>query len=133
MVFVLMMVTVGLIGTAAWAAGSEFLGLWLNVDPNTGGLTKLDIWQSGADYFVAGYGACTPTDCEWGAVDLHLLGYGINDTDYRWGLAVWDSGWKSTYLMIHLEGGFLVAITYNVFAPGDDRENYRSIYLLTKP
>ena len=133
MVFALAAVVACLAGTIAWAAGSDFLGTWLNVDPNTGGLTKLIITQSGSNYYVEGFGRCHPTDCEWGIVDLHLMGYGISDTDYHWGLAVWDPGFKNTYLIVHLEGEVLVAITYNVYAPGDGRENYRSIYLLTKP
>jgi len=133
MVFALAVVVACLVGTIAWAAGSDFLGTWLNVDPNTGGLTKLEIWQSGSNYYVAGFGACVPTDCEWGTVDLHLMGSDIGDTNYRFGLAVWDHGFVVTYLVVQVEGDVLVAILYDVFAPGDSRANYRSIYLLKKP
>jgi len=123
----------GLVGMSALAGGGDFLGTWLNVDPNTGGSTRLIITQSGSDYYVEGFGACHPTDCEWGVVDLHLMGYSISDTDYQWGLAVWDHGFTIGYLVVHVEGEVLVAVLYDVFAPGDSRENFRSIELLKRP
>jgi len=131
--FALMAVGICLLGTIVAAAGVDFLGTWENVNPKTRGLTKLVISQSGKDFYVEGFGSCTPTDCVWGKVDLHMMGYSVSDTDYEWGFAVWDPGFKMTYLSIHLEGDVLVAVLYDIFAPGDGRENYRSIALLRRP
>jgi len=44
----------------------NFVGVWVNEDPNTGGNTKLEITQPGKQLSVHAWGACTPTDCDWG-------------------------------------------------------------------
>jgi hypothetical protein len=125
-------VVVGLVCTAVFAAGSDFSSLWVNVDP-TGGLTKLNITQLGSDYLVEGFGKCHPTDCEWGATSLRLGEYGIGDSDCTWGVAVLEFGWKSTKLIIRHVCGMFLAITYDVYAPGDPREDRYNIYFLMKP
>ncbi len=45
---------------------ADFDGTWLNDDTHTGGITKLILSHSGNDITVHGYGACSPTDCDWG-------------------------------------------------------------------
>ena len=84
------------------------------------------------DYTVEGFASCVPADCEWGIVELHLAGSDIGDDDYRWGLAIWDSLFKSTYLIVHLECNRLVTVTYSVFGPDDGREDFRTLSLLSK-
>lgn len=121
-----------MLGSFVVASPADFLGSWVNVDPNTGGLTKLIVAQQGGGYTVQGFGKCHPTDCDWGRTTLNLLGYSVTDTNPQWGLAVWNAGFKTTTLVIHVEGEQLVAETYDVFAPGDGRSNYRGLYLLKR-
>jgi len=51
------------------ASLAQFAGDWSNVDPNTGGITKLSIAISGASANVHAWGKCHPTDCDWGSVN----------------------------------------------------------------
>jgi hypothetical protein len=41
-------------------------GTWANDDPNTRGVPQLVISNSGTTLTVHGYGACTPSWCDWG-------------------------------------------------------------------
>ena len=41
-------------------------GSWANDNKQTGGITKLQIEQSGKAVTVQAWGACHPTDCDWG-------------------------------------------------------------------
>lgn len=50
----------------AYGTAAQFNSTWLNVDPNTQGIPKLIISSSGNQITVHGYGACSPTDCDWG-------------------------------------------------------------------
>ena len=43
-----------------------YLGEWINNDPHTTGIPQLYIYGFGAAFTVHGYGACTPTYCDWG-------------------------------------------------------------------
>jgi len=130
--FFLLVLALLAISVSVAGGAKPFLGTWINVNPDTGGLTKLVIVQKGAGYTVRGFGKCHPTDCDWGIVNLHFLGYSVTDTDFQWGMATWDHGFKTTTLIINLEGDKMIAVTYDVFAPGDTRSNYRSTFLLKK-
>ena len=48
-------------------------GKWKNVDPDTRGLTTLDITVDGDRVKVHAWGKCHPTDCDWGVVDATAL------------------------------------------------------------
>jgi len=43
---------------------AAFTDNWVNVDPNTGGLTKINFVDSGNN--IATWGQCSPQDCDWG-------------------------------------------------------------------
>lgn len=47
-------------------AVAPFVGDWVNVDPNTPGISRVRITAPG-DIAVEAWGACVPTDCVWGA------------------------------------------------------------------
>ena len=51
-------------------SGSEYLlsGIWKNANPQTRGITKLDVQPSGDLVSVHAWGACSPQDCDWGTV-----------------------------------------------------------------
>jgi hypothetical protein len=44
---------------------TQLVGNWRNVDPNTRSTTRYVIAKSDDSLGVSGYGACTPTDCDW--------------------------------------------------------------------
>lgn len=43
-----------------------FVGLWQNVDANTSDNPQLQVRVDGSTIYVRGYGACSPTLCDWG-------------------------------------------------------------------
>jgi hypothetical protein len=51
--------------TATVQAATQYTGNWVNDDPNTSGDTRLVISNAGLILTVHGYGACSPTDCDW--------------------------------------------------------------------
>ena len=52
---------------------NDILGIWVNVDPETGGLAKMVVLPTDAGGLsVLGYGACSGSFCEWGATPLYL-------------------------------------------------------------
>lgn len=53
--------------TEKTAPASPFRGQWRNGNPQTRGITKLEIGQQGAVLLVHAWGACHPQDCDWGA------------------------------------------------------------------
>ena len=44
---------------------SYYAGAWANTDPETRGITRLNIRVDGPNLFVKAWGKCHPTDCEW--------------------------------------------------------------------
>ena len=52
--------------TAASAQVDRFSGYWNNVDPETRGITALEIAVTGTTVSVQAWGKCHPTDCDWG-------------------------------------------------------------------
>jgi len=66
-----------------WLKGHQlgltgFDGLWLNIDENTGGITKIEIKKIDSIHLsIHPWGKCHPTDCDWGArtfeVDINLF------------------------------------------------------------
>ena len=45
---------------------SQFSGKWKNVDPNTRGLTTLQLEVKGTRVRIHAWGKCHPSDCAWG-------------------------------------------------------------------
>jgi hypothetical protein len=106
-------------------------GRFENVDPHTGGLTALELSSSSAGQNARGFGACSPTDCDWGAVSVHQLGNSISDPTPRVGLATWEHGFATTHMTIRAQRtGVLIAETFTLFHDGSGRADYRQTYSL---
>ena len=65
-------------GTAS-AQKDKFLGSFVNVDPNTGGITRLVL---NSDDSINVWGRCHPSDCDWGPEKAYAHGATV-DTDLR--------------------------------------------------
>ena len=46
---------------------NQFAGKWKNVDPQTGGITNINIDVSGSHIRIQAWGKCHPSDCAWGS------------------------------------------------------------------
>jgi hypothetical protein len=47
-------------------SSGPFSGMWKNDNPQTRGISRLEVRQNGALVFVHAWGACSPQDCDWG-------------------------------------------------------------------
>ena len=106
-------------------------GRFENVDPNTRGVTAVELSSNASGRSVQGFGACSPTDCDWGTVPLVSLGNSISDSTARVGFATWEHGFATTHMTLRAQRpGVLIAETYTIFNDGSGRANYRQTYSL---
>lgn len=79
-------------------------GNWINADPNTRSITRIQLrfvcqdqilngqpYPPGPPWYVHVYGKCYPTDCDWGEVGARRL-----DTGHIY--AVYDQGFAKRYV-----------------------------------
>ncbi len=116
--------------SVAKAQGEIFQGDWYNLDSFTRGCTKLSISGVGTTWLINGWGACSPTDCDWGGTIFYPM------TDFaspplERGFAIWEFGFKTSYLSVMLVGNQLMADAYNIFHDGSGRD-YHDVYTMAK-
>ena len=106
-------------------------GSWVSSNANTGGVTRAEITvpsRPGAsgDLDLNLFGACSPTDCDWGSTSMHEVGSSIVDTTPEYAIANQEFGFKSVFVTSRYESGDLIVGTYNVFHDDSGRSNYFS-------
>jgi hypothetical protein len=100
-----------------------FQGRWVNVDPNTGGITRLQIRQNGTQLIVHAFGKCHPTDCDWGEEKGSVIANSGNVT--------WDQGFALVKMVITSQGqDQLKVVTDTVF--NDNRKRMHEEYVFKK-
>jgi len=60
------------------ASGTSIAGEWVNTDKATGEITRIEINVENNTYTVRAWGACSPFDCFWGAVQADVPELGAN-------------------------------------------------------
>ncbi len=109
------------------ASLAQFAGDWSNVDPNTGGITKLSIAISGASANVHAWGKCHPTDCDWGSVNAFSFAPDVSSDPVSQAqalMAIFYEGFKETTLFISPQGSRLSVQSYTRFTDNSGRSNY---------
>jgi hypothetical protein len=102
---------------------SRFQGRWENADPNTRGITRLQIRQNGAQLAVHAFGKCTPTDCDWGEEKGSVIGNS--------GHVTWDQRFALVKMVITPQGqNQLKVVTDTVF--NDARPRMHEEYVFKK-
>jgi hypothetical protein len=102
-----------------------FLGVWVNVDPNTGGMTRLEI-QRVDDETVSfhGFGKCHPSDCDWGEITAPFTPPALEGT--------WDFGFVKSTITVRLAGDRLAVEIFDDFAESDSRSDVTRNYQMIK-
>jgi hypothetical protein len=123
--------------SGASAQLDQFSGYWKNVDPNTDGVTTLEIGVSGTDVTVHAWGKCHPTDCDWGvAYPSRAYGPGVSSDLISEALAisaVWTTGFSETLMIVRPAGGDqLQADIYTRFTDGSGRTAYSQSYVFER-
>lgn len=50
-----------------------FLGQWDNTDPNTRGITRVEVFKKDGKMRVRAWGRCHPTECYWGESEANSI------------------------------------------------------------
>lgn len=106
-------------------------GEWHNIDADTRSITRVNLTQgcgprlcdtsgrcsSPPPFTIETFGACYPTDCEWGAEPMKYMG----DDWYR---AVYERSWATKYVWAREYGSYLRVWVWTDFHDG--RTDYAS-------
>ncbi len=104
---------------------ADFVDTWYNVNPNTLGLTKLQLDTSGGNILVHGYGQCHPTDCDWGEISVPFTGNPFT--------AVYEFSFKTATLTIELlDYNTLHVSIANDYFEDDPRDDFTAEYTLDR-
>lgn len=96
-------------------------GYWQNENPATGDVTTVVIAVEGSSASVHSYGACYPTDCDWGTRDANTTAWASSQQI----TASWDFGFKvSTQTITWLSARRIRVSTFNDYTVGDGRTDY---------
>jgi hypothetical protein len=120
----------------ASAQFDRFKGSWINIDPDTGGITRLEISGTETNVQVHAWGKCHPTDCDWGQVAGYAYGPNVsaNLANSAQSIsAVFDSGFSQTLIIISpIDDQTLQAEVFTRFTDQSGRSNYSSAYVFVR-
>jgi len=122
----------------ALAGIDEFLGNWKNIDPHTGGITRVEIFLVGANVYVHAWGKCHPSDCDWGSVLARVYAPGVGADllgEARAISAVYNESFKRSILSIHPHPTAPNVITvecFDHFTDNSGRTDYSAEYHLER-
>jgi hypothetical protein len=123
------------IALSGYASMDQFAGRWTNVDPNTRGITTMEIGVTGASASVHAWGKCTPTDCDWGSVSSYAFAPDVSSDIAGQAMAmmaVFDAGFSDTTLFIKPVGNGLSVQSFTHFKDNSGRSNYVSTYSFSR-
>lgn len=83
-------------------AKTRFNGEFWNRDRKTDAITRFRFFERGRQHFVAAWGACFPSDCEWGDTKLHILRCDDNRDKSTYGFATWRSSEEPSHCLFQL-------------------------------
>ena len=114
-----------LLALNASAYADDLAGEWKNANPQ-GGLTrvvvtndaKADTWK------IQAWGECLPTDCDWGTIDLQVLGDAVTRKPIKYGFAHWAPSFADKFMTLRIEKGMLLVEVFTIFKDG--RANFLS-------
>jgi len=111
----------------------DFFGAWKNVDSDTGGCTRFEIYEDDqAQLMFQGYGACHPTDCVWAPVPMTMFSDSVSDDVEKYGLWIRGDGFADRVGILEFVGSRLQLTLFTVFTDESGRSNYRSIDLFRR-
>lgn len=113
-------------------ASAPILGTWVNCDHATRGLVRVMIAAKGNEITVHGFGACSPTPCDWGAVDGMIYADSVATTPSVAFTATYTFSFKQTTMVGHLYEGALFVETFDHFTDQSGRADYYSLAIMNK-
>jgi hypothetical protein len=93
--------------TVPRASDSQLSGHWSNDNPQTRGITRLEVQQNGDLVAVHAWGACSPQDCDWGTEQGPVREQSASVT--------WDQGFVLRKMTLVPDGGRLRMVLDSVY------------------
>jgi hypothetical protein len=104
------------------AGADQFAGHWLNVNPHASGITRVEIERRLNTLSVHVWGACVPTDCDWGTETTDAA-----EADDGSLSVTWKESFKTTNQQIGLvPDGRLKVLSHTHFTDNSGRPDYNS-------
>jgi len=108
---------------------TSFSGRWRNIDSHTRGITTVEIDVSGNQASVHAWGACHPTDCDWGRVQASLYAPGVSSREVRSLGAVYTTSFSQTTLTLRLVAADSLEVeSATHFTDQSGRSDYSAAY-----
>ncbi len=105
---------------------TNLLGDWINIDPNTRGITRIVITSNSGVLNVHVYGSCVPTDCDWGTTTGTPYAKSVDAMRAKAFTANYDAGFAKTILTGQRKGSYLRLSDFTHFTDNSDRSDYFS-------
>jgi hypothetical protein len=117
-----------LLATSAHAVAptnvTGLVGTWHNINPNTRGTVKVELWSTRSGLRFRSYGSCSPTPCVHSVVSAQPHSAGVSSNTAVGFTAFRNSGFKYTRYSGSRYGSYLRLDQFSTFASGDSRKNY---------
>jgi len=118
--------------TPVAVSAQPILGTWVNCDHQTRGLVRLIITAAGKEVMIHGFGACTPTPCDWGVVNGLVYAENVTATPAVAFSAAYNFSFKQTTIVGHLRSGALIVSTFDHFTDNSGRADYYSTDIMSQ-
>jgi hypothetical protein len=106
---------------------TSLLGTWENTDSSTRGTVKFILSQSNGGLTVHGFGACSPTPCDWGPVPGVSYAADVQSTSAVAFTAKYNFGFSDDIVAGYLSGNTLTVGHFTRFTDNSGRPNIASI------
>jgi hypothetical protein len=103
---------------------AALVGTWTNVDHATRDLVKVVIAAKGTSITIHGFGACTPTPCDWGVVSGLAYAANVSSTAAVAFTAQYHFSFSQVTLTGHIVGKQLLVESFTHFTDGSGRDDY---------
>ena len=112
---------------SAWEWNKDFVGLWVNENKKTRGITKCQIAKNDGEFIVQMWGACMPQDCDMGKNKTK----GVKKRTNKFEL-LWDSGFAESSMIYEMIEGKLKLTHKRHFKDNSGRPDYTIIEYFVK-
>jgi hypothetical protein len=103
-------------------------GTWANTNPATSNVVDIVVSPSGNGIMVDGFGACTPTPCQWGNIPGTVFGANVSSPTGSSFEANWNFGFSRTVLLATVTRVLFVPVLtvqeFTTFTDHSGRSNF---------
>jgi hypothetical protein len=110
------------------APNPVLFGTWANTNPGTNNVVDIVVSPSGNGIMVDGFGACSPTPCQWGNIPGTVFGANVSSPTGNSFEANWNFGFSRTVLLATVHSVLFVPVLtvqeFTTFTDHSGRSNF---------